>query len=88
MTLICATENKSTAIVVTLRVATVTLDLEVLDRLEDYVFNPQPGQTFESVIGKDLNESLVDVTEIRCQRCKKVMPHHEVKSHFLTEEAK
>lgn len=84
---ICRTTGKEAKVHVTVQNTYYTDDYEMPQRLHDYEFNPQHGQTILSVV-KDNSDDFGSwkATDIKCSECHESMSPSAVQSHFLSEE--
>lgn len=84
---ICRVTGKEARVHVTIQNTYYTDDYEMVQRLHDYEFNPQHGQTILNVV-RDRSDDFAawKTTNIRCGECNESMSPSAVQSHFLTEE--
>jgi hypothetical protein len=83
---ICRVTGKEAKVHVTIQNTYYSEDYEMPQRLEDYMFNPQHGQTILNVV-RDKSDDCADwkTTNISCSECNSSMSLSAVQSHFLSE---
>lgn len=84
---ICCDTGKEAHVIIKIQSIIVTEDYNLPQRLEDYVFNPQPGQTILTVLDDPEDEFAGwATTDIQCTSCGESININAVESHFLTKQ--
>ena len=83
---LCCDTGKEAHIIIKIQSIIVTEDYDLPQRLEDYVFNPQPGQTILTVIDDPTDEFAGwYIKRIGCSYCGESIYIKIVGNHFLTQ---
>jgi hypothetical protein len=85
--MICRDTGKETKILITIQNTIHAENTDILQRIEDYQYNPQHGQTILKVIGDEKDEfANWHIADIKCLHCQLSMSKSAALSHFMTPE--
>lgn len=80
----CRITEQETSIVITITRVFTTSDMSLPQKIEDYIYNPQHGETMMEVIDDPDDEmGMWKLAEIRCLACKESFSPNAIKSHIV-----
>jgi hypothetical protein len=84
--LFCVKTGKSAKIIVTNKLVTFSLDREVINKITEYMENPQEGQTILTVLNDptDIFSRIENNVTVVCSECRSEVASSMIHTHFLT----